>query len=114
VTGINSLKVDEVNANPHAVLTFQSARKFASVRGLLTLTHDPALIEKMWKEAWKVWFPAGKSDPNIALLKFTAQDGEYWDSAGMQGLKFVYDAARAYMTGETPKSDDAQHAKVQL
>lgn len=114
VTGINSLKVDEINANPHAVLTFQSAKKFASVRGVLALSPDPALIEKMWKEAWKVWFPAGKTDPNIALLKFTAQDGEYWDSAGMQGLKFVYDVARAYVSGETPKSDEAQHAKVQL
>ena len=57
----------------------------------------------MWKEAWKIWFPIGKSDPNIALLKFTAHEGEYWDNAGMQGLKYVYDAAKAYVTGERHK-----------
>ena len=114
VTDFNSLKVDEISANPHALLTFQSARKFASVRGELSVSRDRQLIEEMWKEAWKVWFPLGKFDPNIALLKFAAHEGEYWDNAGMQGLKYVYDAAKAYVTGETPKTDDAQHAKVPL
>ena len=114
VTDINSFKVEEVNANPHAVLTFQSSKQFASVRGEIAVLQDRQLIEKLWKEAWKVWFPAGKSDPNIALLRFTAHDGEYWDNAGMQGIKYVYDAAKAYFTGETPKTDEAQHAKVPL
>ena len=114
VTDINSLKVDEISVNPQAVLTFQSARKFASVRGEVTVLHDPQLIETMWKEAWKVWFPEGKTDPTIALLKFTAHEGEYWDNAGMQGLKYVYEAAKAYVAGETPKPDDTQHGKVSL
>jgi general stress protein 26 len=114
VTHIHSLKVEEISANPQALLTFQGARKFASVHGELTVLSDRPLVEKMWKEAWKVWFPIGKSDPNIALLKFTAHEGEYWDNAGMQGLKYVFDAARAYVAGEVPKADDAQHAKVSL
>lgn len=114
VTDINSLKVDEITTNPHAVLTFQSASKFASVRGELAVLHDRSLIEKMWKEGWSLWFPGGKSDPKIALLKFTAHEGEYWDNAGMQGLKYIYKAAKAYAAGETPKADDEQHAKVSL
>ena len=114
VTDINSIKVEEISANPQAMLTFQSSRTFASVRGVLTVLRDRPLIERMWKETWKVQFPGGKSDPSIALLKFTAHDGEYWDNAGMQGLKYVYDAARAYLSGETPKTDEGQHAKVPL
>jgi len=114
VTDINSIKIDEISANPQALLTFQGARTFASMHGALTVSRDRQLIEKMWKEAWKVWFPDGKSDPNIALLKFTAHEGEYWDNAGMQGLKYVYDAAKAYVTGATPQTDEAQHAKVRM
>ena len=110
----NSLKIEEISANPHALLTFQGARTFASMHGELIVLHDRQLIEKMWKEAWKAWFPDGKSDPNIALLKFTAQEGEYWDNAGMKGLKYVYDAAKAYVTGDQPQSDNTQHAKVHL
>jgi general stress protein 26 len=114
VTNINSLKVDEINVNPQAALTFQNATRFASVRGDLTVVRDPQLIDQMWKEAWKIWFPHGKSDPNIVLLKFTMREGEYWDNAGMQGLKYVYDAVKAYVAGTTLKSNDAQHAEVRL
>ena len=114
VTALNSIKVDEINASPHALLTFQSARKFASVRGELTVLHDRPLVERMRKETWKVWFPEGKSDPNIGLLKFTAHEGEYWDNGGMQGLKYVFNAALAYVAGETLKTDDDQHTKVSL
>jgi general stress protein 26 len=114
VTDINSLKVDEIRVNPQAILTFQSTNKFAALRGELTVLRDRQLIEDLWKETWKLWFPDGRSDPKIALLKFTAHEGEYWDNTGMQGIKYVIDAAKAYVAGETPKTDDAQHAKVRL
>ena len=114
VTVLDSIKVDEIRASPQALLTFQSVRKFASVRGELTVLHDRPLVERMWKESWKVWFPEGKSDPNIGVLKFTALEGEYWDNGGMRGLKYVYDAALAYVAGGTLKTDDDQHAKVSL
>ena len=114
VTDIHSLKVDEIRADPYALLTFQTNRKFASLQGELTIWIDQQLIESLWKDAWQIWFRQGKSDPNIAILKFTANEGEYWDNAGMQGLKYVYDAAKAYATGERLKTDGAQHAKVEL
>jgi len=114
LTDLNSIKVEEIRINPHALLTFQSARKFATVSGELTISDDQALIEALWKEVWKVWFPIGKSDPNIALLKFTPSEGEFWDNAGIQGLKYVYAAAKAYVAGERPKPDAEQHSKVDM
>ncbi len=114
VTNINSFKIDEICVNQNALLTFQSARRFASVSGELAVLVDRQLTEKVWKESWKVWFPGGKHDPNIALLKFTAHEGEFWDNAGMQGLKYAYEIARAYLSGETPEADVAQHDKVSL
>ena len=54
VTDIQSLKIDEIAANPQALLTFQGSLKFASVHGELSVIHDRALIGEMWKEAWKV------------------------------------------------------------
>jgi len=112
LTDMNSIKVQEIRANPHALLTFQSARQFATVSGELAVDDDRSLIETLWKEVWKVWFPIGNSDPNIALLKFTPSEGEFWDNAGIQGLKYVYSAAKAYAAGERPKLDAEQHSKV--
>ena len=114
MTDLNSVKVNEIHANPNAILTFQSSRKFASLSGKLDVVSDRPLIESMWKELWKVWFPKGKTDPSITLLKFTACKGEFWDNAGMQGLKFIYDATKALAAGERPEPDREQHAKVGL
>ena len=114
ITDSDSVKVDEIEINPHALLTFQSARQFVSVKGDITIEYDRALLETMWKEVWKVWFPIGIADPNIAILKFTAHEGEYWNNSGLQGLKYVYDATKAYISGERPSPDSARHNKISL
>ena len=114
VTELNSVKVDEISANPQALLSFQSTRQFASLSGELELVKDRTLVELMWKEIWKVWFPKGKSDPNFAVLKFVPSEGEFWDNVGMLGLKYVYNAAKAYVAGQTPEVNKDQHAKVAL
>jgi general stress protein 26 len=66
------------------------------VSGELAVLVDRQLIENVWKEARKVWFSGGKHDPNIVLPKSTAHEGEFWDNAGLQGLKYVYESAKAY------------------
>ena len=115
VTSIDSPKVAELQANPGVTLTFQSSNQYASLSGQATIVRDRALIDRLYKEAWKIWFPKGKTDPSISLLKFTAQHGEYWDNAGAEGLKYVFEAAKAYAKGERPKEgDQKQHAKVTL
>ena len=115
VTSIDSPKVDEIQANPGVTLTFQSSNQYASLSGGATIVRDRALIDRLYKEAWKVWFPQGRNDPSIALLQFNAQHGEYWDNAGAEGLKYVFEAAKAYVKGEQPKDvDQQQHAKVTL
>jgi len=114
VTSIDSPKAAEIAAHPTITLTFQSSNQFASVSGRAEVVRDRALIDRLYKEDWKIWFPKGKADPSMALIKFMAQDAEYWDNAGAQGLKFVYRAAKAYLKGETPKEDQKQHAKVDL
>jgi general stress protein 26 len=29
---------------------------------------------------FKIWFPKGKDDPEVALLRVTLEKAEYWDS----------------------------------
>jgi general stress protein 26 len=114
VTAIDSPKVAEIEANPDVTLTFQSDNQFAAVYGRATVVRDRALLDRLWKEPWKVWFPQGKDDPSVALLKFDAERGEYWDNSGAEGLKYVFSAAKAYVSGETPKTDEKQHGRVRL
>ncbi len=41
---------------------------------------DRKKIEELWKPEFKMWFPEGKDDPEIALLKVSLEKAEYWDS----------------------------------
>jgi general stress protein 26 len=96
------------------VITFQSSRQFAAVYGRAELVRDRNLIDQLWSEAWKVWFPEGKADPTLCLIRVDSREGEYWDNAGMQGVKYAFEAAKAYMQGRTPAPDEKQNAKVRL
>src|SRR4029453_1886279 len=57
VTSIDSPKVAEVQANPGVTLTFQSSNQYASLSGQVMIVRDRALIDRLYKEAWKIWFP---------------------------------------------------------
>ena len=114
VASANSPKAEEVGADPNVVVTFQSSSQFAAVAGHAELVRDQPLIDEVWSEAWKVWFPGGKNDPSLCLIRVRADEGEYWDNAGAQGIKYAFEAAKAYMKGRTPEVDKKQHAKVKL
>ena len=113
-TSLDSPKVSEIAENPEVVVTFQSSRQFAAVYGRAELVRDRNLIDSLWSEAWKVWFPEGKADPTLCLIRVEGREGEYWDNAGVQGIKYAFEAAKAYMQHRKPDQDDKQNAKVRL
>lgn len=112
----DSPKVAEATADWHVNVTMQQASRFVSVTGLATLESDRALIDRLWSESWKVWFPMGKTDPSLSILTVRPTEAEYWDGSGIQGLKYLFDAARAFVTGQTPgrDHDERQNARVKL
>ena len=114
VTSIDSPKVAEVYADADVLLTFQSARQYAAVYGRVNVMRDRQLVDRLWKEAWKVWFPRGKSDPSIAVLRFDADVGEFWNAAGLTGVRYAFEAAKAYVRSETPHTDAGQHGRARL
>ena len=81
--------------------------------GFLVAVGTSLLVERLWKEPWKVWFPRGKSDPSIAILRFDADHGELWDAAGLRGVRYAFEAAKAYVRGETPRTDET-HGRARL
>lgn len=113
-TNIESPKVREIEADPKVTLTMQGGGRFAAVTGVARIARDAALIDELWSEAWKVWFPGGKTDPNLCLISVDATGGEYWDNAGAKSVAYAFEALKAYVTGETPKTNASQNAKTEL
>jgi general stress protein 26 len=113
-THIDSPKIAEIEDNPRVLVTMQSRSEYAAINGDASIVRDRAEIARLWKDTWKVWFPGGKDDPKLCLLKVTADHGEYWDNSGTEGLKYLFEGAKAVLQGRTPDSDAGQHAKVDL
>lgn len=114
-TSIDTPKVEEVRNAPDVLVTFQSATQFASVRGKATIVRDRQLIDRLWSEEWRVWFPEGKDAPDLCLIKVDAIDGEYWDNSGQHGLSYVFEGLKAVLKGEKLADDKGgAHAKLRL
>lgn len=115
VTSRSSEKTRELSANSRALATAQGDSLYASVSGRVDLVDNRPKIHELWKEIWKVWFPKGKDDPEIVLLHLHPDTGEYWDNAGTEGVRYLFEAAKALITGEKAQPNDPeQHAKVKM
>jgi general stress protein 26 len=115
-TSVESPKVHEIDVDAHVVVTFQSDKAYASLSGTARLERDRSLVERLWKETWKVWFPKGKDDPSLAILIVSPTAAEYWDQSGLAGMKYALRALEAYFKHvKAPDgADPQQNAKVPL
>ena len=111
VTSIDSPKVAEIHADADVLLTFQNANQYAAVYGRVNVVRDRALVERLWSDSWKTWFPRGKSDAAIALLRFDAEHGELWNDLSARGVRYAFEATKAYMTGEPSRADSGAHTR---
>lgn len=114
VTSDTSAKVDEIKSDADVTLAFQSGRTFVSLNGTAEILHDADLIEDLWSEAWRVWFPEGKDDPTLCIIKVVPSTAEYWDTSGGKVISYAFEAAKAYIKGRTPEVSNDQHGKINL
>lgn len=103
-TRASAHKVMEIEHDHQVNLAYANPAKqdYVSVSGNATLVRDPAVIEAHWSEMVRTWFPKGKDDPEIALLKVTVEQAEYWDSPSSTMLH-AYGYVKAVVTGESPQ-----------
>ena len=111
-TSIEAAKVHEISSDSRVTVTYQSTSRFATMSGNADIVTDRSEIDRLWSESWRVWWPAGKDDPSLALIRVTPHVGEYWDNAGMEGVKYAFKAVQAMVQGKRPSVDQDQHGKV--
>lgn len=114
VTDRSSGKMDEIAADAHVNVTMQGGGKFVSLSGRAAAVDDRRKVAEVWNEEMKVWFPGGKDDPNLVLLRVDASEGEFWNNSGLNAVKYLLKAGRAYLRGERPENDRTEHGKVKL
>lgn len=73
----------------------------ACLHGVLSIDRDQARIDKYWNPVVAAWYPDGKDDPNLTLIRFDGEDGRVWVSKGGV-IGFGYQVLKANLTGSTP------------
>lgn len=114
-TSLASPKIEEIAGDARVAVTMQDKRRFVSISGTARIVSDRGLVDRLWSESWKVWFPRGKDDPELCVLEVVPTAAEYWDNKGGTGLAYLFEAAKAYVQGTTPDvHDDHHNAKVRV
>lgn len=98
-----SPKVREFGPDGKVNLAFSHPAKqhYVSIAGRAELVRDKSLIAQKWSEPMRTWFPRGKDDPQLALVRVHPEAGEYWDSPS-SAVMYLYGYAKASLTGESP------------
>lgn len=81
---------------------------FACLDGQARIDNDPAQIDKLWNNQVEAWFPEGRNDPNLALLRVDIESAELWETdISLSGrVKMLF--------GGTIRADESgSHAKVE-
>lgn len=50
-------------------------------------------------------FSTAIADPSLAIVLVEPEEASYWDTSGGEGFKYLFEAAKAYVTGARPDSD---------
>src|SRR5690606_35447796 len=64
----------------HLVYANTGKSEYLQVYGRAEVYRNQAEIDEMWSSFVKTWFPEGKDDPNLVIIRVSAESGYYWDT----------------------------------
>lgn len=96
-TECDSGKAREIARNPNVNVSYASRGRnaYVSIAGRASIVRDRARIEALWSPGMSTFFPAGKDDPNLCLIRVEPETAELWDGPGIamgKALHFMMSA----------------------
>ena len=93
ISGISSGKSKELLKDPNCTLYATKMDDTADylelrLRGSIELLDDAESRAAVWHDAYNAYFPGGKSDPELRVLKFTADSGTLQTLSETEVLSF--------------------------
>jgi general stress protein 26 len=76
--------VQAIGGGHRAVATYVSKdhKVFAHLHGTLVVSNDREVIERLWNPMIASWYKDGKDDPDLALIRFDAEQADVWEAQG--------------------------------
>jgi general stress protein 26 len=102
----DSQEAQQIKSNPrvHVTYSVHARSQYLALEGTATVMRDQKKIDELWTPFAKTWFPDGKDDPSIALVKFSPKVGHYWDTKHGKMVQLVGMVVGAVTGKETDDS----------
>jgi general stress protein 26 len=81
-TNTSSMRVSQFTANSKACIYFYDGRLFQGVMltGTMDVQKDSKSKEMIWRTGDEMYYPAGVTDPDYSVLKFTAGNARFYSN----------------------------------
>ncbi len=114
LTNEHSGKIGDLEKDPEAIVTYSDEGKqiYVALRGHASVITDRDTIKQHWTASARGWFPKGTEDPELALIRVTIEEAEYWDAPNGKAVVLIA-YAKAVLTGQKP-GNIGEHARVDL
>ena len=95
-TSFDAQRKKEIEFHKCINLSYSSEEKgiYVSITGKAEFINDEEKMEELWKPFFKTWFPRGKNDPNLRLLKINMENASYWNASDGH-MASLWDATEA-------------------
>jgi general stress protein 26 len=98
-------KTEEIKASEQVNVSLESGKGYLSIAGAASVVRDEAKIEELWSKRVEAWFPEGREDPTISLIRVDAATAEYW-AVNEPKAVVMLKVAKAAVTGGQPDVGD--------
>jgi general stress protein 26 len=113
ITDKRSRKAKAISSGASTTLLFQNDKEGAYLHlvGRASMVEDRSKLEELYTTLQRTWFPSGVDDPNITLVRFDADEANYWDSHDSY-VRLAAAFVKSVVTGAPGKSGNAGIAKL--
>lgn len=113
LTSDDTHKVEDIGKDDRVNVSYAAPdeNKYLSISGRAEISKDRAKIDELWSPVHKAWFPEGKDDPHLCLLKVSVEEAEYWDAPSSKIVQLV-GFVKALATGQ--EADYGENKKINL
>ncbi|MEM1119152.1 MAG: pyridoxamine 5'-phosphate oxidase family protein [Bacteroidota bacterium] len=84
---------------------------YLSISGTAVMIENQDKIDELWSPVLKAWFPKGKEDHNLVLLRIAPVSAAYWDATSSK-LVELFNIGKAIATGEKYESGEMAQMKI--
>lgn len=80
-TSKTSAKVEEIRRDRRVNIAIAdpAKKRFCSISGSGEILVDEAKADELWGASQRIFYPHGRDDPSLALVRVTAESAYYWD-----------------------------------